>query len=165
MIADIASPIDAAATKLAQGLDSLPHTRRLTDADAEAVYAVAHGQFGQGRYDEALRSFQLLLVYRPTHTVYLLGAALCLQRMRRYDVAAAAYTALSLLEPQQPSHLLALAECQLLNQEPAQARETLTQLTDLCHGQPGHDLARARARAMLELMRAHDEPHDEPAAA
>jgi type III secretion system low calcium response chaperone LcrH/SycD len=164
MAADIAPLPDAAidaVLKLKQELESLPHTQRLTDADAEAVYALAYREYTQARYEEALRYFQVLLVYRPTHKVYLLGAALCLQRVRRYDLAIAAYGALSLLDPQQPSHTLALAECQLLCHEHAQARETLALVIDFCHDNPGHDPVRARAEAMLELMRSHNERHVE----
>jgi type III secretion system low calcium response chaperone LcrH/SycD len=164
MPADIVSPPDAVCddlTAFAQGLESLPHAQRLTDADAEAVYAIAYRKYGQSHYEEALRYFQLLLVYRPTHKVYLLGTALCFQRLRRYGLAMAAYEALHILDPQDPGHTLALAECQLLCHDHAQARDTLARVIDFCRDNAGHDPVRARAQAMLELMRS---PHERSAA-
>ncbi len=134
-------------------LESLPSARRLTDADAEGFYALAYREFSRARYEEALRLFQLLLVYRPTNTVYLLGTALCLQRLRRYGAAVAVFAALRFLDPRQPSHTLAVAECQLLCHDHPGARETLARVIDYCVAHQGNEPVRARAQAMLELMR------------
>jgi len=152
---------DAVTTVLAQvcrELESLPSARRLTDADTGAVYSLAYREYGQGRYEEALRYFQLLLVYRPTSPVYMLGGALCLQRLRRYELACSAFAALCCLEPEVPGHTLALAECQLLCNQHAQARDALQMVVYHCDTHPGHDRVRARAHAMLELMRPHHDP-------
>ncbi len=156
--APAADAVDAAITQLRQDLNALPSTRRLTDSDVNAVYALAYRDFSQARYDKALERFQLLLVYRPLNTVYMLGAALCLQRQRHYGLAAAAFGALRYLEPEAPRHILAMAECQLLNHEQAAASETLAEVIDFCDAHTGHDAIRARAQAMLELMKARHEP-------
>ncbi len=144
--------------QLRQELEALPSAQRMSDADAETVYALAYREYGQARYEQALKYFQLLLVYRPTHPVYLLGAALCLRRARRYQLAAAAFLALGFLEPTVPGHTLALAECQLLNHEHPQARDTLALVIGYCDQHPGHGPVRARAQAMLDLMSPHHEP-------
>lgn len=151
-------PVAGMLLDLQRELESLPHTQRLDDAQAEAVYALAYQEYNRARHDQALRYFQLLLVYRPTSTVYLLGAALCLQRLRRYEAAIRVFRALSLLDPQVPGHVLAMAECQLLCHERTQARESLEQLSAFCRDHRGHERVQARAQAMLELMKPHDEP-------
>ncbi|MGE0329466.1 MAG: SycD/LcrH family type III secretion system chaperone [Ramlibacter sp.] len=153
-----ADPVAALLTQLKQQLESLPSAGKLTEANAGTFYALAYNEYGQGRYDKALQFFKLLLIYRPTNTVYLLGAALCLQRLRSYEMAAAAFVVLSYLEPGVPQHALAQAECHLLCHEREQARETLVMTIDYCDRNPGHDTVRARAQAMLELMKAHHEP-------
>lgn len=162
MAASIALPSELAATlaQLRDKLQALPTLRRLGDDDAEAVYAVGYREFGQGRYEQALRHFQLLLVYRPTHTVYLLGAALCLQRLRRFELAIVAFTALRFLEPAQPGHLLAAAECHLLCGERGEAGKALRQLVAWCREHGGHAAVLARAEALLTLMqsRTGDQP-------
>lgn len=149
-------PVAAMVMEFKRELEALPHTSCLTTEDAEAVYTLAYREYTRARYPEALRFFQLLLVYRPTNSVYLLGAALCLQRMRRYERAIAAYIALHYLEPQQPGHMLAVAECQLLCHDHTAARESLAQVIDSNGASDSHDPVRARAQAMLELMRSQN---------
>lgn len=144
--------------ELRQRFASLTSSEVLTDEDAEVLYALAYRDFNQASYAQALARFQMLLVYRPLNTVYMLGAALCLQRQRHYELAGAAFGALRYLEPDTPRHTLALAECQLLNHEQAAASATLAEVIDFCDAHPGHDAIRARAQAMLELMKARHEP-------
>jgi type III secretion system low calcium response chaperone LcrH/SycD len=136
----------------------MPRPKHVSDADAEGIYTLAYGEFSNGRYESSLRQFQLLLLLRPTHRVYLLGAALCLQRLGRYVLAMAAYAALCFLAPEEPAHALAMAECQILLHEHAQACETLAQVVGACAGDARHEQVRARAQAMLDLMRPRHEP-------
>lgn len=143
--------------ELRQRFASVTSSEVLTDEDAEVLYALAYRDFNQASYAQALERFQLLLVYRPLNTVYMLGAALCLQRQRHYGLAAAAFGALRYLEPEAPRHILALAECQLLSHEQALARETLAEVIDYCNAHTGHDAIRTRAQAMLELMKPQHE--------
>jgi type III secretion system low calcium response chaperone LcrH/SycD len=140
-------------TALGRRLEALPHLKRLTDADTEGIYSIAYREFGQGHYENALRYFKLLVVYRPTDRVYLLGAALCLRRLRRYELAIAAYGMLRSLEPGDPAHPLAQAECLLLCYRREQARELLVQVVGDCAKRSDADDVRARAQALLELMR------------
>lgn len=152
--------LSALFARLRRELEQLPTRAHLTDADAQALYALAYREYGQARHEEALRYFQLLLVYRATDPVYLLGLALCLQRLRRYEHAEAAYSALTLLEPREPSYRLALAECQLLRHEHGVARQTLEIVTTLCAESGAHEQVLARAQAMLQLLRSE---HVDPA--
>jgi type III secretion system low calcium response chaperone LcrH/SycD len=147
-----------ALAQLQRELESLPQSRCLTDADAEAVYSLAYREFGQARYEEALRYFQLLLIYRPTAKTYLLGAALCLQRLRRYEPAILVFSALGVVDAAEPSHTLAVAECQLLCHKREEARQTLGLVIDFCRASAAHEKVLARAQAMLELMRSQHEP-------
>ncbi len=148
---------DSPVLRLKRRLEALVPTAELTDDDAARIYALAYQEFNLTLYAQALERFQVLLVYRPLDTVYMLGAALCLQRLRRYGLAAAAFGALRFLEPANPGHRLAMAECQLLGHERDPARETLNEVIDYCATHPGHEAVSARAQAMLDLMRPHHE--------
>ncbi len=145
-------------TRIRHALALLPGSRRMSDGDARSLYALAYNEYAQGRYAKAYGCFQLLTVCRPDDTVYLLGLALCLQRLGRYTEAGLAFEALCTLEPGVPGHLLALAECQLLNHEQEPARQTLAATIGYCNTHPGHAQVHARAQAMLELMRLAHEP-------
>jgi type III secretion system low calcium response chaperone LcrH/SycD len=140
-------------TALGRRLEALPHLKRLSDADTEGIYSIAYREFGQGHYEDALRYFKLLVVYRPTDRVYLLGCALCLRRLRRYELAIAAYGTLRSLEPDDPAHPLAQAECLLLCYRRDQARDLLVQVVEDCLQRSVAEDVRARAQALLELMR------------
>lgn len=148
-----ATPAAAMLAAFKRQLENMPFSGKMTPEAAEAVYAMAYREYTRARYEEAVKLFQLLLVYRPTNPAYLLGAGLCLQRLRRFDLAIAAYTALGFLDPEQPSHRLAVAECQLLKREHDAARSTLTEVIGYCRKHTSHDQILSRAQAMLELMR------------
>lgn len=150
------------AKRIASELDDLPHTRKLTDADAEATYSVAYNQYARGDYEAAFELFRMLAAFRPANKTYMLGAALCMHRLHRYDGAIACYSALSVMDPADPAHMLATAECQLLAQHRAEAQETLQLVIEQCDESKGHETVRARAQAMLELLRSN---HHEPAVA
>ena len=157
------SPPDAAQfgailSDLKRQLEALPSRERLDDAQVEGLYALGYREFGQSRYAQALDYFKVALLYRPTNTVYLRAAAMCLQRMRNYELAVAAYTVLNFLEPSEPAHPLAIAECRLLRREHAMAREMLERAVSVSGSDGRHAAVRARALSILELMRSHHVP-------
>jgi type III secretion system low calcium response chaperone LcrH/SycD len=149
----VPEPLANLIRRMREHLENLPSAKRLQESDAEGLYALAYSEYSRNRYDEALRYFQLLLVYRPTNCTYLLGAALCLRRLRKYALAVLAYSALCMLQPRDASHALGLAECQLLSQQHEAARQSLGMVISFCGEDAVHAPVRARAEAILELMR------------
>ena len=147
------SPIEQALEKFRADLEALPSSQRLSQTDADAVYALAWNAIAQGRNHDALRYFALLLLYRPTNTVYLTGQALAFQRLKLYDEAIAAYSFLGMLDSANPAHTLAVGECQLLKRDMHTGRETLALVVRFCKENPGHDKVQARALGLMELTR------------
>lgn len=145
--------IGQALEKFKADLEALPSSKRLSQADADAVYALAWNAIAQGRNQDALRYFALLLLYRPTNTVYLTGQALAFQRLKLFDQAIVAYSFLGVLDPANPAHTLAVGECQLLKRELHAGRETLALVVRFCKENPGHDKVQARALGLMELTR------------
>lgn len=145
--------IERALEKFKADLEALPSSTRLSKADAEAVYALAWNAIAQGRNHDALRYFALLLLYRPTNTVYLTGQALAFQRLKLFDEAIAAYSFLGVLDASNPAHTLAVGECQLLKRELHAGRETLALVVRFCKENPGHDKVQARALGLMELTK------------
>lgn len=155
-----ALPLDeriAFAREIASRFETLPHVQAASDADAEATYAIAYNLFVAGNYEAALESFRLLVSVRPASRTYLLGAALCMQRLHRYAEAILGFKALGVMDPADPAHLLACAECQLLAQQREEAKATLAQVIEECGAGAAHEAVRARAQAMLDLLRTHHE--------
>lgn len=136
---------------------AMPVARPLSDAQAEAVYAQAYHQFAQNNFEDALGFFRVLVAFRPADKTFLLGAALCLQKLGQWDAAIAGYTFLGLIDPHEPAHQLARAECQLLARKRDDAEKTLQLVLEECGALEAHAKVRARAQAMLELLRNHHE--------
>lgn len=97
---------------LCERLEALPSASRLTAEQLEAVYALAYAHVVQRQYDQALRVFALLSLYGPTRKHYLVGLALCLQKVGRHDEAASMYGVVLVLYPDAWEAALQMAECQ-----------------------------------------------------
>src|SRR5262245_28367915 len=93
-----------AVADLKTALEALPSSQRISQVDAEAIYAMAYNSISQGNYESAFRYFSLLTFYKPTHPVYLTGLALTHKLLGRLDAAIGVYTFLALLEVDEPAH-------------------------------------------------------------
>lgn len=143
---------------LKRRLEVLPSRERLTDADAEGLYTLAYREYEQAHYQQSLHFFQALLVYRPTDTVYLLGAALCLRGLQQYELALGIYGALHFLQPIEPRHTLAIAKCHLMRGNSACASAALAEFFDFCSFCFCDSKVLGQAKAMIDMISAHNEP-------
>src|SRR5262249_15482109 len=85
---------------LREELATLPLTSRFTDADLEAIYALGHKLFVQGKYEKAGDYFSLLTVYRPLEERYLLALGVCMRLRKRYAEAIEAFAMAATLQPE-----------------------------------------------------------------
>ncbi|HZY20508.1 MAG TPA: tetratricopeptide repeat protein [Ramlibacter sp.] len=151
-------PAVAAVLELKDALEALPGSARLSNADVEAVYALAHQLVAQARYETAFRYFSLLTLYRPTEVRYLRGLALCHRMLERYGEAMNVYAFLATIEPHEPQHSLDIAECLLLQRDLEEARRTVELVIRYCQqGAAGGERVRKRAEALAGLMAAKGE--------
>ncbi len=148
---------------LKQALDALPSSSRLSQADTDAIYALAHQLVVQGRYETAYGYFSLLTLYRPTDVAYLQGLALCYRMLERYEEALNVYSFLATIDPQEVDHSIAIAECLLLQRELAEARATVELVLQFCQENPVPARSGARAQALRELLQPADAQGGTPA--
>ena len=141
-----------AVVELQQALDQLPSRQRLSDADIQAIYALAYTSVAQGRFEDARDQFSLLTLYRPTHPACLAGLALSDKLLRRYGEAQQVFAFLAVLEPANPAHSIGLAECQLLAGEYDAALSTLGLVQAFCEENAGHARSAARAQALMQFL-------------
>lgn len=138
--------------ELKEALEALPASARLSNADTEAVYALAYQMVQQARYETALRYFSLLTLYRPTDVKYLRGLALCWRMLERYDQALHVYSFLATIDPDEPRHSLDIAECLLLKRDLDEARQTVEMVIRHCQqNAAAESRVGARARALQQL--------------
>lgn len=145
------SAVDAV-QQLQRALEALPSSSRLTQADCDAIYALAHQLVVQNRSETAYRYFSLLTLYKPTNVAYLQGLALTYRMLERYDEALNVYSFLATIEPDNLDHSLAIVECLLLQREFEEAQQTVTLLLQCCRETPGQGKAGDRAQALFDLL-------------
>lgn len=127
---------------------------RLTGRSAdelEAIYAQAHGQYGQGRYDEAARLFACVVFHNHLEPRYLYAYAACLQALRRFAEALQYYGMVFVIEPDNPVLKFHVAECMVGMGKLAEARDMLEQVLADCD-QPAHATVKKRALALAQLL-------------
>lgn len=137
---------------LKEALEALPSSSRLSQADTDAIYALAHQLVVQGRYETAYRYFSLLTLYKPTNTTYLQGLALCYRMLERYAEALNVYSFLSVIAPENLDHGIAIAECLMLQREFSEAQETMALVLQHCKENAIQDKNSVRAAALWELL-------------
>lgn len=85
---------------------------KFSDAQIEIMYSVGHGLFMQGKFEQALNVFKLILVYRPLQPKFLQAYGTVLKRLGRFEDAIPIFAAAVFLdeavEPALPVHI---AEC------------------------------------------------------
>lgn len=150
----IANPDSAtvSAEQVRQALEQLPSRGHLQDGDAEAIYGLAYQSLAQARYDEALRYFGLLTLYRPTHPAYLRGLASAYRRLERYDEAVATYAFLAAVDAGDLQHSLDLVECLLLSKQYDDARALADLALQSAAAASVPARLRDRAEALKELL-------------
>lgn len=137
---------------LQKALEALPSSSRLSQADTDAIYALAHQMVVQGRYETAYGYFSLLTLYKPTNVSYLKGLALCYRMLERYDEALNVYAFLATIDAQEVDHSIAIVECLLLKRELDEARATMALILQFCAENPVPAKTSARVQALHELL-------------
>ncbi|GAB1387134.1 hypothetical protein MASR1M59_22820 [Melaminivora sp.] len=137
---------------LKQALEALPSSSRLSQADTDTIYALAHQLVVQGRYEAAYGYFSLLTLYKPTNVTYLKGLALCYRQLEHYNEALNVYSLLATIDPDEVEHSIAIAECLMLQRELEEARATVDLILQYCQENSVAPKSSTRARALHELL-------------
>jgi tetratricopeptide (TPR) repeat protein len=140
---------------LKNALEALPSHSRLSNADTDAIYALAHQLVVQGRYETAYRYFSLLTLYKPTDVAYLKGLAVCYRMLERYDEALNVHSFLVTIDPENLEHSMAIVECLLLKREFDEAKQNVELVLQYCkENAASNSKAAERAQALIELLSA-----------
>ena len=138
--------------RLTAELEALESSRRYSGEELETVYALAHNLYSSGRFEEALRYFAFLTLYRPTDPKYLVGLAAAQQMARRFEAAIQTYSFLTLLDPTDPQPTLRIGECLMLLGQTAEARDCFAMVVALANASGQHPAAKSRAEGLLAAL-------------
>ena len=119
--------------------------------DYDVMYAVAHGHYAQGRYEDALKLFGHLAMMDPLERRFLNAYAACLQMVKRHEDALKFYGMVSAMDMTDPAPTFHLCECMIALGRTEDARAGLEVVIAQCP-RAEHTTLRESARGLLALL-------------
>ena len=100
-----------AVKSLAMDGSTLKQLKGVTNDELEAVYSLAFGYYRTGKFDEALKLFQFLVLFDHLNAKFWFGLGAVQQATKNYQDAVASYGYCSFLNLENPKPQLHAAEC------------------------------------------------------
>ena len=132
---------------------TLKQLKGVSNSELEAVYSLAFGYYRTGKYDEASKLFQFLVLFDHLNAKFWFGIGAVQQAMKDYQGAVASYGYCSFLNLENPKPQLHAAECFLALGDKRNAASSLEALNEYCPKDTdvGREY-RARAAKLRELV-------------
>ena len=124
VLANVRSLIEKGAT--------LKQLKGVSNGELEAVYSLAYGYYRTGRYEEAGKLFQFLVLFDHLNAKYWFGLGATQQALRDFQNAAVSYGYCSFLKLDNPKPQLHAAECFLALGDKRSAASALEALNEYC---------------------------------
>ena len=132
---------------------TLKQLKGVTNAELEAVYSLAFGYYRTGKFDEALKLFQFLVLFDHLNQKFWMGLGAVQQVLKDYQSAVTSYGYCSFLKLDNPKPQLHAAECFLAMGDKRNAASSLEALEEYCpkNTDIGREY-RAKAAKLRELI-------------
>ena len=130
---------------------TLKQLNGVTNSELEAVYSLAFGYYQTGRYDEALKLFQFLVLFDHLNQKYWMGLGATQQVLKDYQAAVTSYGYCSFLNLENPKPQLHAAECYLALGDKGNAASAIMALEHYCPANT--DLGREYRAKAAELRK------------
>ena len=144
--------IAAAARSFANGA-TLKEVRGITNDELEAVYSLGFGYYTTGKFEEAQKLFEFLVLFDHLSTKYWFALGAVQQAQKDYQKAIASYGYSSFLDLENPKPQLHAAECFLALGDKRNAASSLEALNEYCPANtPLGREYRAKAAKLRELV-------------
>jgi len=142
-----------AVKSLATDGSTLKQLKGISNDELEAVYSLAFGYYRTGKFDEALKLFQFLVLFDHLNAKYWFGQGATQQALKDYQNAAVSYGYCSFLKLDNPKPQLHAAECFLALGDKRNAASSLEALEAYCPKDTdiGREY-RAKAAKLRELV-------------
>ena len=111
---------------------TLKQLKGVSNEELEAVYSLAFGYYRTGKYDDALKLFQFLVLFDHLNAKYWFGLGAVQQVMKDFQGAIASYGYCSFLKLDNPKPQLHAAECFLALGDKRNAASSLEALNEYC---------------------------------
>ena len=124
--------IAEAVKSMAMDGSTLKQLRGVTNDELEAVYSLAFSYYRTGKFDEALKLFQFLVLFDHLNAKYWFGQGAVQQALKDYQNAVVSYGYCSFLKLDNPKPQLHAAECFLAMGDKRNAASSLEALDQYC---------------------------------
>jgi len=111
---------------------TLKQLKGVSNAELESVYSLAFGYYRTGKYEEALKLFQFLVLFDHLNAKYWLGLGAVQQVLRDYRNAVVSYGYCSFLKLDNPKPQIHAAECFLAMGDKRNAASSIEALEAYC---------------------------------
>ena len=142
-----------AVKSMAMDGSTLKQLRGVSNEELEAVYSLAFGYYRTGKFEEALKLFQFLVLFDHLNAKYWFGQGAVQQALKDYQSAVVSYGYCSFLKLDNPKPQLHAAECFLAMGDKRNAASSLEALNEYCPKDTdiGREY-RAKAAKLRELI-------------
>ena len=132
---------------------TLKQLKGVTNAELEAVYSLAFSYYRTGKFEEALKLFQFLVLFDHLNAKYWFGQGAVQQALKDFQNAVVSYGYCSFLKLDNPKPQLHAAECFLALGDKRNAASALEALDAYCpkDTEIGREY-RAKAAKLRELI-------------
>ncbi len=111
---------------------TLKEVRGITNDELEAVYSLGFGYYNTGRFDDAQKLFEFLVLFDHLNTKYWFALGAVQQARKDYLKAIASYGYSSFLDLENPKPQFHAAECYLALGDKANAASAILALENYC---------------------------------
>lgn len=158
--ADEEGNIKSAVKKVAQDAIVPKDMLKLSDQYVEGIYGQAYRLYNTGKYVEAGKLFQLLIMINSLEPKYILGLAACFHLLKDYKNAVETYTICSLLDPESPIPYYHCSDCFINIGDPLSAMICLDLAIKRAGDKPEYQVLCDRSKLTLEsLQKEVDKKH------
>ena len=117
---------------LVENGSTLKQLKGVSNGELEAVYSLAFGYYRTGKYDDAHKLFQFLVLFDHLNPKFWFGLGATQQAMKDYVGAVSSYGYCSFLNLDNPKPQLHAAECFLAIGDKRNAASSLEALNEYC---------------------------------
>ena len=143
--------IEKAAEKFIKDGATLKEVKGITNDELEAVYSLGFGYYRTGKFDEAEKLFQFLVLFDHLSSKYWFALGAVQQAQKDYEKAIASYGYSSFLDLENPKPQFHAAECCLALGDKANAASAIMALEHYCPANT--DLGREYRAKAAELRK------------
>ena len=124
--------IAAAAKAFVKDGATLKEVRGITNDELESVYSLGFGYYRTGKFDEAEKLFQFLVLFDHLSSKYWLALGAVQQAKKMFDKAVSSYGYSSFLDLENPKPQFHAAECLLAMGDKGNAASAIMALEHYC---------------------------------